>query len=76
MKKNEALTNDELCRIAITGLSRSVEMLEEFVLNHVDPTVLSTNQERDFLNRVKERKNTHDNPIAVYLRPKDELPDV
>lgn len=76
MKKNEALTEDELYKITIMGLSRSIEMLEDFVLSHVDPTELSNDQERDILNCIKERKNTRDNPIAVYLRPRNELPDV
>ncbi len=76
MRKNEALTDDELYKITIIGLTRSLEILEDFVLSHVDPTDLSSVQERDILNRVKERKNTRDNPIAVYLRPRDELPDV
>jgi len=75
MRKNEALTDDELYKITIIGLTRSLEILEEFVLIHVDPTELSSVQERDILNRVKERKNTRDNPIAVYLRPRDELSD-
>jgi len=75
MRKNEALTDDELYKITIIGLTRSLEILEDFVLSHVDPTDLSSVQERDILNRVKERKNTRDNPIAVYLRPRDELPD-
>ena len=75
MRKNEALTDDELYKITIIGLTRSLEILEEFVLIHVDPTELSSVQERDILNRVKERKNTRDNPIAVYLRPRDELTD-
>lgn len=71
MNKNEALTEHELYKITITGLLRSVELLEDFVLNCIDSSSLSTEQDRSFLNRVKKRKNTSENPMGVYLRPED-----
>ena len=74
MKDQDALTDHELYRITITGLSRSLEMLENLVLRHVDSTDLFSDQDRDLLNRVKERKNTGAHPIAIYLRPTDEPP--
>ena len=72
--KIRILANDEIYKITVTGLLRSVELLEDFVLECVDSSLLATNRERDFLNRVKERKNTRNNPIGVYLRPDDEPP--
>lgn len=74
--KPRILTDDDLCKITMTGLLRSVELLEDFVLRCVDPSSLNTESEQDFLNRVKERQNTRDNPIAVYLRPDDQSPSV
>lgn len=72
MNRTEVPTDDELYKITIIGLSRSIEMLEEYVLNCVDPKILTTKQERNFLNRVKERTNTRAHPISVYLRPNEE----
>jgi hypothetical protein len=72
--KPQILADDDLYKITITGLLRSVELLEDFVLHCVDFSSLSTERERDFLNRVKERKNTRNNPIGVYLRPDDQPP--
>ena len=72
----QPLTDDELIKITIVGLVQSVEKLEDFVLRCVDFSSLQTENERDFLNRVKERQNTRENPIGVYLRPDDDSPGV
>lgn len=69
MRVNREPTDDELIGITLTGFLRSIELLERFVLNNIDMSSLHTEREREFLNRVKERANMQDNPIAVYLRP-------
>ena len=71
MNGYETLADNEIYMITVAGLSKSIEILEDFILRHVDNSELSSHHERLVLNRVKERKNTANNPIAVYLRPSD-----
>lgn len=66
---NRQLSDHELVGVLVTGLMRSIAMLEDFILHAVDPTKLEGKDDSQFLNRVKERNNTGKNPIEIYLRP-------
>ena len=69
MNQSDEMTDDELYTVTIQGLYRSIQLLEEFILKRIDPDSLDKEKDRKFLNRVKERVNIGDHPIAIYLKP-------
>ena len=69
MNQSDEMTDDELYAVTIQGLYRSIQLLEEFILKRIDPDSLDKEKDRKFLNRVKERVNIGDHPIAIYLKP-------
>ena len=71
MKQSDKLTNDDLYTVTIQGLYKSIQLLEGFVVNCIDPDSLNNEKDREFLNRVKERVNIGSHPIAIYLRPSE-----
>ena len=68
---NQQLTDNDLVKILVTGLMRSIAILEDFILRSVEPSMLNGEYEKRLLNQVKERKNTGKHPIEIYLKPED-----
>ena len=48
---------------------RSIEVLEQFILEHVELDAPANARAKYFLNLVKTRRNTKMNPIEAYLAP-------
>ena len=59
--------------ILVLGLMRSIDILEQFILEHVESDATDNIRTNYFLNRVKARRNTKTNPIEAYLAPCDDV---
>ena len=68
---NQQLSDNDLAKILVTGLMRSITILEDFILRSVEPSTLDGESANRVLNQAKERKNTGKNPIEIYLKPDD-----